>query len=48
MNILTKYQLSFTCIGLINNLVYVMALSSSSQDVAAHFNEESLMSLVGL
>jgi hypothetical protein len=47
MNILAKYQLLFTCIGLLNNIVYIMALSSS-QDVATHFNEESLMSLVGL
>lgn len=47
MNILVKYQLAFTCIGLINNLIYVMVLSSS-QDVASHFNEESFMSLVGL
>ena len=43
----TKYQLCFTFMGLINNVIYVLILSSS-QDVATHFNEESFMSLLPL
>ena len=33
-----KYQLSFTFIGLVNNLIYVLILSSA-QDIAAHFRQ---------
>lgn len=42
-----KYQLGFTFIGLVNNLIYVLILSSA-QDVAAHFHEESFMGLLTL
>lgn len=44
---LVRYQVCFTAIGLINNLIYVLVLSSS-QDVATWFGEDSLMSLLSL